>query len=286
MAQKNLPLDTSAEKTWCPGCSNFGILASLKNVIGSLNKEGTPLENIVIVSGIGCSSKLIDYLNLNSFSALHGRALVSGEGIKLGNQQLTVIVSAGDGGTYNEGIAHLIHAAKRNIDITLLVHNNRNFALTTSQFTGTSPQGFKGKSTPQGSIEKPFNPLALMLSSQASFIARGYSFRLKHLERLIKAAVHHKGFSFIDILQPCITFYDKTDSYNQRVYEMEEKDLGNSKKALEKIEEWDYQSDQGKIPLGIFYKKKRPSYEETLLNNLKFPGKEKKIDFKKILKQF
>ncbi len=285
MAQKKIQLDTSAKKTWCPGCSNFGILATLKKVINNLHQRGTAMEDIVLVSGIGCSSKIIDYLGLNSFSSLHGRPLVSGEGIKLGNKKLTVIVLAGDGGMYNEGIAHLVHAAKRNVDITLLVHNNRNFALTTSQFTATSPQGFKGGSSPEGSVEEPLNPLALMLSAQASFIGRGYSFRLEGLEQLINKAVRHQGFSFIDILQPCITFFDTTDSYNKRVYAMEEKDLTDEKKALAKIKEWDYQDEKANIPLGIFYKQERPVYENMLLKDLSFSRGDKKINFKKILKE-
>ena len=159
MPKKELNLNT--KNTWCPGCGNFPILTAFKNAISSLIKEGTKEEEIVLVSGIGCSSKIIDYINLNSFSSLHGRPLVSAEGIKMSNPKLKVIVFAGDGGTYNEGISHLIHAAKRNIDVTLLVHNNRTFALTTSQFTATSPKGFKGKSTPEGSVESPFNPLEL-----------------------------------------------------------------------------------------------------------------------------
>jgi 2-oxoglutarate ferredoxin oxidoreductase subunit beta len=124
-----------------------------------------------------------------------------------------------------------------------------------------------------------------MLASQASFIARGYSFRLKHLEHLVKEAVKHKGFAFVDILQPCITFFDQTDSYNKRIYEVEEKDLRDKKKALDKIREWDYQSESSKIPLGIFYKRERSRYEKELLKKLKFPGQAKKNNFKKVLKE-
>ncbi len=268
MTNKNdVKLETYAKNTWCPGCSNFGIFTALKGAISFLIEEGTPKENIVIVSGIGCSSKIIDYLNLNSFSSLHGRPIVSAEGIKLGNPNLKVIVCAGDGGIYNEGVAHLIHAAKRNSDITVLVHNNRTFALTTGQFTATSPEGFKGKSTPGGSMEQPINPLKLVLASNGTFIARGYAFKVNHLKDLIIKAVKHSGFSFVDILQPCISFFDTTSFYNQRVYEVERKDLDSQKEALEKIEEWDYgENNNGqKIPIGIFYKTERPTYEKNLL---------------------
>jgi len=265
MPNKNLKLNTYAKNTWCLGCSNFSILNTFKNIISTLVQSGTPKENIVLVSGIGCSSKIIDYLNLNTFSSLHGRPVVSAEGIKLGNPNLEVIISIGDGGAYNEGIAHLIHAAKRNINITVLVHNNRNFALTTSQFTAVSPKGFKGRSTPKGSIEEPFNPLELMLASNASFIARGYSSKTDHLEELIKKGIKHKGFSFIDILQPCITFFNKTDSYNKKVYKIKEDNLDSKEEALKKIREWNYEENNSKIPIGIFYKKQRSLYEKDLL---------------------
>lgn len=264
MSDKNIKLETSAQNTWCPGCGNFGILASFKLAVSEMIKEGIPKEKIVLVSGIGCGSKIIDYLNLNSFSALHGRPIISAEGIKIANPELKVLVSIGDGGCYNEGISHLIHAAKRNIDITVLVHDNRSFALTTSQFTATSPKGFKGGSTPEGSIEEPFNPLELMYASKASFIARGYSMKINHLKDLIKTGVKHKGFSFIEVLQPCITFFNNVDFYNQRVYEMKESDLSSDEKVVKKIKEWDYQDNNSKIPLGIFYQSRRPVYEENI----------------------
>src|SRR6056297_3744709 len=262
MSNKSLNLNTKTKNTWCPGCSNFAILNSFKMAVKDLIKNGLPKENIVLVSGIGCSSKIIDYIDLNSLSCLHGRPVVSATGIKLGNPNLKPVVFAGDGGMYNEGISHLIHAAKRNSDITVLVHDNRNFALTTSQFTATSPKGFKGGSSPKGSVETPFDPLELMLASNASFIARGYAFKMNHLKETIKKAIEHKGFSFVEILQPCITFYDTTKDYNKRVYKMEEGDLKSKEKALEKINEWDYNDKTSNIPLGVFYKTKKSVFEK------------------------
>jgi len=259
-----MKLDTDCQNTWCPGCGNFGILNAFKKAVLELEKKGVKKEKIAIVSGIGCSSKIVDYLNLNSFCSLHGRPIASAQGIKLGNPELKVIVFMGDGGCYNEGIAHLIHAAKRNTDITVLVHNNRNFALTTGQFTATSPKGFKGASAPQGSVEEPFNPLKLMLASNASFIARGYSAREDHLKNLIVKAVEHSGFSFIDILQPCITFFNTYGLYNERVYEMESSQLDTKNKIMQKIEEWEYEDNGSKIPIGIFYKQKKPVFETEL----------------------
>jgi len=259
-----MKLDTDCQNTWCPECGNFGILNAFKKAVLELEKKGVKKEKIAIVSGIGCSSKIVDYLNLNSFCSLHGRPIASAQGIKLGNPELKVIVFMGDGGCYNEGIAHLIHAAKRNTDITVLVHNNRNFALTTGQFTATSPKGFKGASAPQGSVEEPFNPLKLMLASNASFIARGYSAREDHLKNLIVKAVEHSGFSFIDILQPCITFFNTYGLYNERVYEMESSQLDTKNKIMQKIEEWEYEDNGSKIPIGIFYKQKKPVFETEL----------------------
>jgi len=280
-----MELNTYAKNTWCPGCGNFGILIALKQAISSLVGRGIAKEKIVMVSGIGCSSKIIDYLNLNSFSSLHGRPIISAEGIKLGNPGLEVIVFAGDGGTYNEGISHLIHAAKRNSDITVLIHDNRSFALTTSQFTATSPKGFKGKSTPEGSIEEPLNPLKLMLASNATFIARGYSSKTEHLRDLIIEGVQHKGFSFIDILQPCVSFFNTYQLYNEKVYEEKNENLTSEKEALKKAGEWNYGKDNSKIPIGIFYEIQRPVYEKELLGNLIPAKRTKKVDFKKVLEE-
>jgi 2-oxoglutarate/2-oxoacid ferredoxin oxidoreductase subunit beta len=274
-----MKLDTYVENTWCPGCRNFVILTAFKNAISSLVKNGLLKESIVVVGGIGCNSKIIDYLNLNSFSSLHGRPIISAEGIKLGNPKLKVVVFIGDGGCYNEGISHLIHAAKRNIDITVLVHNNSTFALTAGQFTATSPEGFKGRSAPEGNVEKPLNPLKLVLASNGTFVARGYAMRMDHLTNLIIQAINHSGFSFVDILQPCISFFDTTLFYNQKIYEIEEKNLDSPKEALKKIEEWDYKemNSSKKIPIGIFYKIQKPSYCKKHLGNLNPSQRKKKI---------
>ena len=261
MKKNDLKLETNCVNTWCPGCGNFGILMAFKQAITSLIKKGTPKENIVITSGIGCASKIVDYLNLNSFCSLHGRPIATAEGIKIANDKLKVIAFAGDGGTYNEGISHLIHAAKRNIDITVLVHDNRCFALTTGQFTSTSPKGFKGKSTPDGSVEEPFDPLKLMMASNATFIARGYSSKVAHLKSLILAGIQHKGFSFVNILQPCVSFFNTCEFYNKKVYEIPNENLDSEKHALKKINEWRYDKKNSKIPIGIFYKINKPIYK-------------------------
>ncbi len=261
MKKNNLKLETNCVNTWCPGCGNFGVLMAFKQAIVSLIEAGTSKENIVIVSGIGCASKIVDYLNLNSFCSLHGRSIVAAEGVKIANDKLKVIVFGGDGGVYNEGISHLIHAAKRNIDITVLVHDNRCFALTTGQFTSTSPKGFGGKSTPGGSIEEPFNPLKLVMASNATFVARGYSGKVAHLKDLILAGIRHKGFSFVEILQPCVSFFNTFELYNKKVYEIPNINLDSEKYALKRINEWQYNKKDSKIPIGIFYKINKPIYK-------------------------
>jgi len=274
-----MKLDADCQNTWCPGCGNFGILQALKQAVEVLNKKGIAPEDIVLTAGIGCHAKTIDYLNLNSFYGLHGRGIAVAQGVKIGNPKLKIIALAGDGDAYNEGISHLIHAAKRNIDIAVLIHNNRTFALTAGQFTATSPRGFKGVSSPQGSNEDPFNPLKLMLASKASFIARAYSAKSEHLRDLIVKAVEHQGFSFIDILQPCVSFFNTCQFYNQRVYEVEESDLTSEKRALEKIQEWEYDDKETcKIPLGLFYQIQRPVYEQGAVGSAVFRGR-KKINF-------
>jgi 2-oxoglutarate/2-oxoacid ferredoxin oxidoreductase subunit beta len=246
-------LATYAKNTWCPGCGNFAILNSIKAVLMALIEEGFPKEKIVIVSGIGCHAKIADYLNVNSFYSLHGRVVPVCEAIKLANPELKVIGFAGDGDTYGEGLEHLIFAAKRDIDINIIIHNNRVYGLTTGQYTPTSPLGFKGRSTPLGTTESPVNPLELMMASHASFIARGYSHGIELLKKIFKEGIHHKGFSLMDVLQVCVTFYNMYDYYNSRVYELKDHDPKDYDMVLKKIREWDYNSDS-KIPLGIFYK--------------------------------
>ena len=182
-------LITTAANTWCPGCGNFGIEHTLKDVIAGLIAGGTPAERIVLVTGIGCHGKMADYLGVNSFYAIHGRTLPVATGLKVANPDLTVLVCAGDGDCYGEGLEHLLFAAKRNVDITLLVHDNRVYGLTTGQYTPTSPLGFPGRSTPLGTPEYPLNPVELMIAAGATWVARGYSRRLPQLHELIRAGI-------------------------------------------------------------------------------------------------
>ncbi len=265
--------DTYAKITWCPGCGNFAILNAAKQVFAELVNEGkVKKENIVILSGIGCHGKICDYINVNSFYSLHGRVPAPATGMKLANPDLLVVGFAGDGDAYGEGFEHLIFAAKRNSDIKMVIHNNRLYALTTGQFAPTSPSRFKGRSTPEGAPEDPLNPIAIMLASGASFVARTFAGDLAHVKRIFKQAFLHKGFALVDVLQPCATFLNTYEFYRERVYDLQEEghDQSDFEKAMKKAREWNYTDGESKkIPIGIFYKKEKPTFEELVLKGEK-----------------
>jgi 2-oxoglutarate ferredoxin oxidoreductase subunit beta len=246
-------LNTLAKNTWCPGCGNFSILSTMRTVLAELDGEGFPIEKVVLVAGIGCHAKIVDYMNVNSFYSIHGRAVPVATAIKLANPDLKVICFSGDGDSLAEGMDHLIFAAKRNIDITLILHDNRVYGLTTGQYTPTSPLGFKGKSTPAGSKERPLNPPDLMLASGASFIARGYTHGIEHLQKIFREAILHKGFSFVDVLQVCVSYFNMYESYNKMTYEIQGNNTGSFEEAQKIIRSWNYDSLEKPIPLGKFY---------------------------------
>ena len=251
-------LSTSAENTWCPGCGNFGILNAAKKAITKLGEHGIGKERLIISCGIGCHGKIFDYLNLSGLYSLHGRSMATVQGMKLANPDLKVIDFAGDGDALGEGISHLLYAAKRNADITVIVHDNGTYALTTGQFSPTSQKGFKGPSSPSGSVEDPFNPLSLMMEAGATFVARGYAGKIDHLAGLIVQAVEHEGFSFIDVLQPSVVFNDTYKEYNEKVEILEKtpKDYEEARKLARTKGE--------KILIGIFYQTKKPIFHQEL----------------------
>lgn len=248
--------DTGEKITWCPGCGNFGILNAVKQALQQL---GLPQEKVVEVSGIGCHGKITDYVKVNTLHVIHGRVLPAATAIKLVNHELTVIGNAGDGDAFGIGLGHFAHAARRNIPITYLTHDNMVYGLTTGQTSPTSQPGFKTKTSPQGVFEEAINPIAQALAANTSFVARGYAGDLKQLVEILKQALTWRGFSFIDILQPCVTFnkLNTYEYYQKRVYRLEEIDYDPTdiESAIKKSYEW---SD--KIPLGIIYKQERPTY--------------------------
>lgn len=253
-------LKTPKTNTWCPGCGNFGILMAFKKALIEL---GLQREDTVLVSGIGCHGKMVNYVNINGFHGIHGRVLPLATGINLSNPNLTVVGFAGDADQYNEGWGHFAHAIRQNIDMTLIVHDNMVLGLTTGQATSTSQPGFKSKSTPFGVIPPMLNPLAHALVSNGSFVARGFAGDMMHLKGLMVEAIKHRGFAFIDVFQPCVSFnYLNTyDWFLQRIYKLDEEghDVTDRKKALEKSFEWG-----DRIPIGVFYNKERPTYQDSL----------------------
>ena len=246
------------ETAWCPGCGNFAVLDALKDALVKLNLDP---HNLVMVSGIGQAAKLPHYLYGNVFNGLHGRAIPAATGIKIANNKLVVIVASGDGDIYGEGGNHLIHAIRRNIDITVIVHNNQVYALTKGQASPTSDLGYVTKVQPRGVIEEPVHPLSLAIALGCGFAARSFAGDKEHLSLMIQEGVRHKGFALIDTLQWCVTFNKKNNFswYKQRSYKLgADYDPTDKLKAFEKSLEWGE-----RIPIGIIYRNGRPSYEEA-----------------------
>ena len=250
-------LGTYAENTWCPGCGNFGILNAFKRAVLKLEDKGVKRKDIVISSGIGCSAKIFDYLNLSGVYGLHGRDMATLEGIKFANPDLKCVTFSGDGNAMGEGLSHVLFAAKRNADITIIMHNNGVYALTTGQVTPITNKGWKGPSTPRGSVEEPFSPLSLLLEAGASFLARGYTTKIDHLADLMVEAIEHEGFSFIDVLQPCVSFNNTYKLYNEivEVLDYEPKTYEESLQIAKR---------RDKLPIGVIYRTEKPVFHNEL----------------------
>jgi len=247
---------TKTKPTWCPGCFNFQILAGVEQYLKRQK------EQHAIVTGIGCHAKMFDYINLPGLNTLHGRVIPTCIGMKIADPKLNVIGFSGDGDAYAEGISHLIHAARYNSNFTYLVHDNQVFALTVSQPTPTTEPGFIDKTTPFGVKTPPINPIKLMLSAGCSFVARVYA-DVKQISNILEKAKKHKGFSFIEVIQPCIIFHPDI-GVKERTYMIKNHDTSNLSAAMKLAEEFNYTDGKGKIPLGIFYQIKKPVFEELL----------------------
>lgn len=245
---------TKSQPNWCPGCGNYGIITALKQALVELNVQP---KNTVIVSGIGCSSKLPHWVKTFGFHSLHGRGLAIAQGVKLANPKLTVIAVGGDGDGYGIGMAHFIHALRRNIDLLYIVHNNGVYGLTKGQIAPTGQIGFISPTTPFGSIEEPINPIKLAMGAGGTFIARGFADQIEHLKNLFISGIKHSGFGFIDVLQPCIAFnkINTREWYKERIYLLKTMPK-NYNEAMKLAQE------KTKIPLGIFWQKKTKNYDE------------------------
>lgn len=231
------------------------ILLALKRAVKEI---GLKTENVVVVSGIGCGSKLPHFIRVYGFEGLHGRALPVATGIKLANHKLNVIAVAGDGDAYGIGGNHFIHTCRRNINITYITQDNSIYALTKGQTSPTSPKGKKTNSTPFGVIEEPVNPISLAIISGATFVARAYSHELDQLTEIIKKGILHKGFSVINVLQFCPSMNKENtlEWYRKNTYKLKDHDPSDRKKALELAE------DHSKLALGVFYCSEKLTYEE------------------------
>ncbi len=279
-------LETDDEIAWCPGCGNFGILNAVKKAIVRLDRDP---KDLLFVSGIGQASKLPHYIRCNCFNGLHGRALPVAAAAKMANRKLTVVVNNGDGDCYGEGGNHLIHNIRRNIDITVIVHYNQVYGLTKGQASPTTDPEYVTKIQPEGVITEPFHSLAVAIAAGAGFVARGYAGDSEHLSWLILEGIKYKGFSLIDVLQPCVTFNKKNtfDWYSKRAYKINEDtsyNPGDRLAAFQKASEWG-----DKIPTGIFYKTEKKSYEEKIGLSERTPLVEEQIehvDIKDVLKDF
>ena len=253
--------EAEAEVTWCAGCGDFAILKSLKQALADLGIEP---HRALVVSGIGCGSKLPDYLAVNGFMTIHGRPLPVATGAKLANPELSVVVVNGDGDSYGIGGNHFVQTCRRNPDITQVVENNQIYGLTKGQYSPTSDKGFVTTTSPDGAIERAFNPMAVALAAGATFVARAFAGQPRPMADMIAAGIQHRGYALIDVLQPCVTFnrVNTYDWYRQRIYRLDEEgyDPANFEAAWEKAHEW-----EERIPLGVLYRTESvPTYEEEV----------------------
>jgi 2-oxoglutarate ferredoxin oxidoreductase subunit beta len=264
------------KSTWCPGCGDFAILMAVKQALAGLDLH--PHE-VLLVSGIGCGSKLPHYMKANGYNSIHGRALPVAQGIKLGNHDLKVIAVTGDGDGYGIGQGHFIHAMRRNADITHVVENNQVYGLTKGQYSPTSERGYISTFSPEGAIEFAINPISLALSAGATFIARASAADPKHMNTVLQAAIDHKGYSIVDCLQPCVTYnkINTYDWYRSRSYKVEEEagyDRTDRDHVWAKAQEWG-----DRIPIGILYEDtERPTYEAQVSALKKGPLVHQPID--------
>ncbi len=281
--EKNVYNMPRADISWCPGCGNYMILKSLKDALIEL--DITP-ENLVMVSGVGGASKIPHYMKANVFNGLHGRILPPACGIKAANPELVVIAAGGDGDIYGEGGNHLLHAIRRNSDITSIVHNNLMYALTKNQASPTSFKDTVTTTQPLGVTEEPFNPVAMAVSLGATFVARAFCLDTEQTKEIIKKAVLHKGYALIDIIMPCL-IYEKMHTFSwtkENTYYLE-----SDFKPHDRIESFKRSLETEKLPLGIFYiQEGKPTFEQqqAIYKNDKTPVVFREISRGKPLNEF
>jgi 2-oxoglutarate ferredoxin oxidoreductase subunit beta len=262
---KIVDINTFEKPQWCPGCGDYGILIGIKQAIASIDKE---LKDLVIVSGIGCGGKIPHYIRAYGYEGLHGRLLPLAMGIKMANPDLTVIAIGGDGDGLSEGGNHLLHAARYNVDITYILQDNQVYGLTTGQSSPTSPKGLKTKTFPDGTLIEPVKQIPMLVSQKTSFVATAYAGNVKHMVEVIKAGILHKGFSYINVYQPCVTWnYQNTyEWYSKRIY-ITDHNPEDFEQAWKKANE-PYDTNWEKIPLGIIYKNNSLTFDDEILQTV------------------
>lgn len=270
--------------TWCPGCGDWGIGIAIKQ---ALIQMGLSPSAVTAVFGIGCSGNMNDFLNAYAIHSLHGRAIPNTIGITVANSNLICLAIVGDGDCYGEGGNHLVHACRGNHNITVIIHDNGVYGLTTGQVAPTAQKGFKSKSTPTGTLERPINPLALTLTSGATFVAQSFAGDVLHTVSMIKAGIQHKGFSIINILQPCVTF-NKINTYQyylKRVYKL---DANYQKQDFKIAVQKSLEMSEEKFPLGILYQVEKPIFTDQLpqLKDTTLIDKKRFVDFDRIERLF
>ncbi|HEX5414431.1 MAG TPA: thiamine pyrophosphate-dependent enzyme [Chloroflexota bacterium] len=269
---------SDVHNNWCPGCGDFGILSAIQMALLSLK---IPPHRVALFSGIGCSGKTPHYVNVYGFHTLHGRVVPTATGAKIANQDLTVLAVGGDGDGYGIGSGYFVNAGRRNLDITYIVFNNNVYGLTKGQASPTMAKGLKTRHLPEATILEGLNPIALAVGAGYTFIARGYALDVRYLSNLLAQAISHKGSAFVDVLQTCPTYndlytkewFDHSSEGGSRIYRLDDTgydgvvhDPNDPQEMIEKkvqavtrSYEWGEQ-----IPVGVYYKVERPTYEEEL----------------------
>jgi 2-oxoglutarate ferredoxin oxidoreductase subunit beta len=280
--------DFRADKaTWCPGCGDFTVLASLQRA--AVN-SGLEPEDMAVVSGIGCSGKISQHFGSYGLHSLHGRSIPAATGVKLANHHLTVVAAGGDGDGYGIGLGHFIHALRRNIDITYIVMDNHIYGLTTGQTSPTSRKGFLSKTSPQGSAEEPIRPLETALVNGCTFVAQAFSGDVKQMTSLIEQGMRHKGFALINAFSPCVTF-NKVNTYEWFKENIVNLDTREDYKADSRIEAIRIIQESNNLVTGLLYKEDRPAYHEVMTGASEQPSAHQDLqaprkDAEKLLAQF
>ena len=249
-------LKSDVKPIWCAGCGDYGVLNAVLKALSDLR---TDPASVVIASGIGCSGRFPAFVNTYGFHGVHGRVLPLATGIKLANPELTVLAVGGDGDAFSIGAGHLPHAARRNVDITYIVMDNEIYGLTKGQPSPTSPLGMKRKASPYGTTDEPVNSVAMLLCYGASFVARGFSARPRELAEIVKRALQHEGFSYIEVISPCVTFHDTYGLYKELTTPLPESHDPSDRTAAVMLA-----LETGVKHLGVFYEDARSSHHAQI----------------------